>query len=691
MKDMNVGPIPSAAPGPAVYRVDDLLIDTGLRRVTRDGVELPITSLSFELLIALIRAAPHLLSVDALMDGVWPGVVVSPETVIQRVRLLRQSLADSADSPRYIAAVRGHGYRMVATSIQVDVPVQGVAAAPSLDVPVAVLPADDPVAPAAKASHFRWRGVAVALALLLGVCLWLVAPPRLHHGSAPVQRLDSSAPLGRDSLAVLPFSDLNAEAGKDHLGDGMAEALINSLATVPGLKILARTSSFAYEGRDADIRQIAADLRAGTILQGSVRSTGERIRVSARLVDMNSGAELWSQTYDRRFAEVFKLQDDMAADVVNAMHGYLGATLPSPAARTPPTQDFEAYQLYLRAEAVGKGTSESEHLAQVLIDQALARDPNFAAALAYRAFMAGGGAALGYEVPASELVVGERDAKRALAISPGLPEAYASLGLINAVRGNWIAADENYRMALAAAPTNLSIRGLYSLIVLRPTGRVHQAYGVLDESHRLNPADGYTIHELALTNSLLGNDAEALKFMHLHDELGGGGQRIGNVLVYARAAAHSGHLQEAADIVAPGVPESLSVALGVPVTKTFYSALADPTKKPAARQMILKLLPAVESPGVEGQVRGFFMQALTMLDALDPAYELANRSIDEGLRAGEIGSHIYLADFWLAEMRPFRRDPRFQALVTRLKMIDYWKQYGPPDGCDLQNSQLVCR
>jgi hypothetical protein len=172
--------------------------------------------------------------------------------------------------------------------------------------------------------------------------------------------------------------------------------------------------------------------------------------------------------------------------------------------------------------------------------------------------------------------------------------------------------------------------------------------------------------------------------------VGGGGQTIGNVLVYTRAAARSGHFQDAIDHSAGALPETVSNVDGVPLMRIFYTGLADPAQNAAARRAFHSLVPRLESSQIDGQVRGFFVQALTMLGALDAAYELADRSVDEGVRAGMVGSRIYLADLWLPEMRPFRRDARFNGLVQRLRLIDYWKKYGPPDGCDLQGSELSC-
>jgi transcriptional activator of cad operon len=655
MAFVDAEPPPGSAPAASCYRIDDLLIDTRIRRVTRDGVDLAITNLSFDLLLTLVRAAPGLVTFDALMQEVWPGVVVSPETLTQRVKLLRQALGDSADHPRYILAVRGHGYRMLAS--------------------VAALA---PRAPAVMPAR-RWVMATFALTVLVALTLAGV----WWWGREP-------AGMG-SSIAVMPFANLTGDAAKDYLGDGMAEELIDALARVPGLKVPPRTATFAYRSHNADLHRIAQDLRVATILEGDVRSVGDRIRVSTRLLDAQSGTAVWTQNYDRPFADLFKLQDELATETVQALHGYAGTALPSPAARDPPTRDLEAYRLYLQARAVGRGSPETEAQAITLINQALARDPNFARALAYRAFVPANMPALGYSEPQEALDGAQRDATRALTLSPGLADALAGLGSIHVTRGEWVEGELSYRAALAADPSEVTNRNQYTLVVLRPAGRLQRTLSELNESYRLAPAEGYTIHEFALINSLLGRDTEALRFLKLHDQLGGGGQAIGNVLVYTRAAARSGHFRDAIDHSAGALPESVGSVAGVPLMTIFYSALADPSRNAAARRAFQSLAPKLESGQIDGQVRGFFMQALTMLGALDAAYELANRYVDEGVAAGMVGSRIYLADFWLPEMRPFRRDARFGALMQRLKLVDYWKKYGPPDGCELQGDELSCQ
>ncbi len=248
---------PVALATASAYQVDDLIVDVRARRVTRGAVNLDVADRSFDLLLALVRATPHLMSTQELMDCVWAGVVVGPETVTQRIKLLRQSLGDSADKPHYIGALRGRGYRMVA-------PVTALAALPQIESIAEI--ASAPGAVAGQPSQY-WIPVLVILALIRAGALWWGLGRRtgtlLTEASGPRAL---SAPLARSSVAVLPFANLTGEPGKDYLGDGMAEELINALAQVPGLKVPSRTSTFAYKGREVDIRRIAQDLGVATIL-----------------------------------------------------------------------------------------------------------------------------------------------------------------------------------------------------------------------------------------------------------------------------------------------------------------------------------------------------------------------------------------------------------------------------------------
>ncbi len=170
--------------------------------------------------------------------------------------------------------------------------------------------------------------------------------------------------------------NLTGDPGKDYFGDGMAEEIINALGQVQGLKVSARISSFAYKGRNLDIRQIAQDLGVSTVLEGSVRSAGSRIRITAQLIDARSGYQVWSRSYDRDYGDIFKLQDDLAQAILKALQVNLNGAAPASVALAPPTQNIEAYDLYLQGES---GMLVGDHgLARY--QRALALDPKFARA-----------------------------------------------------------------------------------------------------------------------------------------------------------------------------------------------------------------------------------------------------------------------------------------------------------------------
>lgn len=674
------------------YRVGDLLIDTRARQVSRDGNNLPIAGLSFDLLVVLVRAAPALVPVAALMDSVWKGTVVSPETVSQRIKILRQTLGDTANEPRYIAGRRGYGYRMAAAVTvpapppqrlaEVSVSPPRPAAAPDTQ------PAETPTQPARGLG--RWIPALLGMALLIGAGgMWWGLDHRSGRPIADASGIHpESSSVPRSSVAVIPFANLTGDPAKDYLGDGMAEELINTLAQVPGLKVPARTSAFAYKGRNVDIRRIALDLGVATILEGSVRSAGEHLRVSARLVNATSGYQIWSQDYDRQSADMFKLQDDLAGEIVQALRGYVKIDLTTPPERLPPSTDVQAYDLYLQARSINHGTRTSVIQASALLDQALARDPDFAQARGDRAIIEAGGVVLGGS-PAVALEGAQRDAVQALALDPRSAEANTAQELIFALREQWVEAERSFRAAMVIGASDPTMRSYHTMILLRPLGRLRQARAEQAETYRLAPADGFTVHELALTDSLLGLDADAVRLSGISEEIAGlGGPPHTDVfLLRARAAARAGRYAEAGAHAALALPEPLRNAGGRRAIQTFYATLADPANRPAALQALQSFVPALKASTVDGRTRMFFVDALAMMGALDAAYELAMWCVDQ--REATPRS-IDWSDVWMPEMRLFRKDVRFQAFVTRLKLPDYWRAYGPPDDCDFKDSKLTC-
>jgi TolB-like protein len=511
--------------------------------------------------------------------------------------------------------------------------------------------------------------------------------PAITTAAAPSATASATSASPRTSVAVVPFANLTGDPGKEYFSDGMAEEMIDALARVPNLKVPARTSSFAYKGRNIDIRQIGRDLGVGTILEGSVRSAGERIRVTAQLVDAQSGFHLWSQSYDRDFKDIFKLQDELASAIVEALKINLGNSGSAAVARVPPTQNVEAYQLYLRGMAAARGSEQSLREARTLFQQAIDLDPQFARAYAMLASVDTAAVRLGYS-GADAMSSAEAEIKKAIAIDPSLAPAHAFLGDIHALKGEWIAAEREILAALSLSDNDPGIYSLYSVSVLLHTGRLRLARQQGQRQFELAPASWGGALNLAGANSLLGFDAEALRYADVAIQLGYPTGTPPLPEVRSDAALRAGKFAEAAQSLAPVLPADIQANGGREVIDRVFNAFADGGRQPAAVAALDALLAKVDVTAIDPYTFGNFMMWYTKLGSLDRAFAIGDQWLTHMKSQGLVGPAW--AVVWKPEMRAFRMEPRFQAFATRLGFMDYWKEYGPPDECDLQDGKLTC-
>ena len=253
------------------------------------------------LLLCLAQRAGQVVSIDDLLEQVWNGVIVTPDSVYQAVTSLRRLLGDDPKQPAYIATVPRLGYRMVAeVGPWVDV------AAPSS--------AQSPVT-AAPHSLGRWPLLAAAC----GVAVMLILAFIVYGRIGTAVNAAATPPVQR-SVAVLPFLDLTSESmDREYFADGLTEELIDKLSKIPGLRVPPPTSSFYFKGKKTSIPEIAKSLGVAYILDGSLRQSGATMRVAARLVRADNGFVVWSETYDRRSDDALKVQDDIAGEVAIAL------------------------------------------------------------------------------------------------------------------------------------------------------------------------------------------------------------------------------------------------------------------------------------------------------------------------------------------------------------------------------------
>ncbi len=306
------------------------------------------------------------------------------------------------------------------------------------------------------------------------------------------------------SIAVLPFANMGGDRDNEYFSDGLAEEIINFLAQIPGLKVTARTSAFAFKGKTEDIRKIAETLGVAAILEGSVRRSGNRLRVTAQLINARDGYHLWSQRYDRQMADLFDLQDEIAQSIASALHVKLSGT---PAPNKP---SLPAYEALLKARYY-YGTFRPDLLPQAkeCFEQAIALDPKFTLARCeYGNYF--WGMALAGALPANQALPLIRSiAEKALELDASLSDAHAMSGMVAAcLEYDWKEAERRFRLALSRDPVPSNVRLYYSLYLLL-IGRTVEAVQQTERGLQEDPLNLLLRNNRAAYLSATGRDAEA--------------------------------------------------------------------------------------------------------------------------------------------------------------------------------------
>ena len=276
------------------------------------------------------------------------------------------------------------------------------------------------------------------------------------------------------SIAVLPFANMSRDADDEYFSDGLAEEIINALTQIAGLKVIARTSAFAFKGKNEDIRRIAEALGVTNVLEGSVRRAGNRLRVTAQLIHAADGTHLWSQRFDREMTDVFAVQDEIAAAIAAALKVKLTG---KPAAARPHEPNLPAYEAFLKGRHQSyKYSPEAFAGAEDYLKQAIALDPQWAdphSALGYQYFLLG---CLGLR-PMSEMApLARAEARKALELLPSEPMAHAVLGAIAALHDyDWKEAEQHFKLVVSSEFLAPEIHDFYALFYLAPLGRFEEA------------------------------------------------------------------------------------------------------------------------------------------------------------------------------------------------------------------------
>jgi len=309
------------------------------------------------------------------------------------------------------------------------------------------------------------------------------------------------------SIAVLPFANMSGDKEQEYFSDGLAEEIINALVKVPGLKVIARTSAFAFKGQNTDIRKIAETLGVTTVLEGSVRRSGNRIRVTAQLITAADGSHLWSERYDRELADVFAVQDEISAAISEALQVKLS---PQAAAKPRYTPKLPAYEALLKAKHFHwKVTAESMEQAKGFYEQAIELDPQYALAQATYADYLFGRTTVGMSRLRDIAPVARALARRALELEPSLPEAHNVLGCLAAYLDyNWKEAESECLLSTASDAASAHCYFGFGFC-LHLAGRGRDAVKQLEQAVQRDPLQTTIRTWLGISLSTVGRDAEA--------------------------------------------------------------------------------------------------------------------------------------------------------------------------------------
>ena len=351
--------------------------------------------------------------------------------------------------------------------------------------------------------------VLLALALMYFAFDKLVLAPRreasLVATTTQAVRAEAGAQtkpdVDRKSVAVLPFVNMSGDPKNEFFSDGITEEILNALAQIADLKVAARTSAFAFKGKDPDLRKVGEILAVATVLEGSVQTAGDDVRITAQLIDARNGYHLWSEKYDRKLTNIFAIEDEISKAIASKLQSRLGVATAGAGGRTTNPQ---AYEQYLRGLSLLAARGPAVREAAEAFGQAVKLDPDYAQAwgalaeteMVVPAYVAGASMA-------DALPLAQSAAERALAIAPGTASAHVALGEIHAYRRQWPQAEQAFQQALALAPGDAEAVNQYAQF-LSETGQNEAALLQIDRAHQLDPL------------SAIIDDVRAIILMALH-------------------------------------------------------------------------------------------------------------------------------------------------------------------------------
>ncbi len=493
----------------------------------------------------------------------------------------------------------------------------------------------------------------------------------------------------RPSLAVLPFVDMIGDDDQEFFADGMTEELLNALAKIREIRVGGRTSSFAYKGEDRDLREIGAELGVHYLVEGSVRKQGDRLRITAQLVDATDNFHLWSESYDRTIDDVFAVQEEIAGAIAEELQVSLG--LEDGTRLVAPTGDLDAYDLYLTGRARMRARGAGVHEAVVLFEAAVARDSGWAPAWAGLAQaqslvpfywqgspnmeeVDGGedetdrvnssGVAEDAAIWEASLAAAERAALRALEIDPTNASAEVALGNVHRDRWEWEKAETRYLRALAIDPDDVEAHQQYAEF-LAGIGRLDEALRSARRAVALDPTSAIRLNALGYILNMNGRPEEAVPVFELGRAHGGDFPAIRRNRAGALIALRE--FDRAEEFI-----------LDETARRNSVEGTRTEAELQEFRANLESWFDVIRSGDVDAMIRCCESNVTGLLAVGDTARAFAQ--MEEQILSGPRFNGNRLNSLWSPAFDEFRSDPRFTALLEYTGLQGAELRRAPPDG-----------
>jgi DNA-binding winged helix-turn-helix (wHTH) protein/TolB-like protein len=491
------------------YEFDPFRVDSLKRLLLRDGSPVPLKPKVFDTLLVLIENSGRVVDKDELMQSIWPDTAVEENNLTQNISAIRKALGERRDEHRYVVTVPGRGYRFVADVRKAQAYGETEAAdfasnveaateqAVTKALPGLVEEGRDAVSPEAAPSHtapgnFRRSAAAVFLILALFTGVLLILARFTRRGSnqtsaAAAEAVGAGTNKAIESIAVLPFKPLGAQASDEYTGPGMADALITKLSNSKRLRVRSTSAVLRYNNSAQDPLQAGRELNVDSVLDGKIQRDGERVRVTVQLVRTSDGAALWAQTFDEDFKGIFAMQDSISEQVVSALTLQLSREERERMLKRY-TESTDAYQAYLKGRYfLDKRTVDSIKKAMDYFQQAIDKDRNYALAYAgladcYHRLWQFGAKSAQEAIPKATSA-----AMNALELDESLAEAHATLGIIK-FRFEWDfpGAEREFKRSVELDPS-YAMAHLWYALYLAAMNRMNEADAEMERAARLDP------------------------------------------------------------------------------------------------------------------------------------------------------------------------------------------------------------